>query len=156
MASAGDSIRRIASEETSYLVSFDLEDAIKNPAGDNNLVLHDGDVLDIPVYGNTVRIDGAVQMPTSIAFRKGLNKKTLIDAAGGYLKRAYKSRAFVIYMNGRVTKLRSNTKIEPGCQIYVPTKEKTPTQNLQNIMSISTSVASLAMMGVSIANLLKK
>lgn len=143
-------------QETSYLVSFDLEDAIKNPEGDNNLVLQAGDILDIPVYSNTVRIDGAVQMPTSIAYRKGLNKSDLINAAGGYQKLAYKKRAFVIYMNGSVTKLGRFTKIEPGCQIYVPKKDKTPTENLQKIMSISSSMASLAMMGVSIANLLKK
>lgn len=143
-------------QETSYLVSFDLEDAVKNPEGDNNLVLQAGDILDIPVYSNTVRIDGAVQMPTSIAYRKGLNKSDLINAAGGYQKLAYKKRAFVIYMNGSVTKLGRFTKIEPGCQIYVPKKDKTPAENLQKIMSISSSMASLAMMGVSIANLLKK
>ena len=142
--------------EVTYLVSFDLEDAIKNPDGDNNLVLQAGDKLDIPVYSNTVRIDGAVQMPTSIAYRKGLNKSDLINAAGGYQKLAYKKRAFVIYMNGSVTKLGRFTKIEPGCQIYVPKKDKTPSENLQKVMSISSSMASLAMMGVSIANLLKK
>lgn len=142
--------------EVTYLVSFDLEDAIKNPDGDNNLVLQAGDKLDIPVYSNTVRIDGAVQMPTSIAYRKGLNKSDLINAAGGYQKLAYKKRAFVIYMNGSVAKLGRFTKIEPGCQIYVPKKDKTPAENLQKIMSISSSMASLAMMGVSIANLLKK
>ena len=155
LAAAGDTTQ-LNDQEKRYLVSFDLEDAIKNPEGDNNLVLMEGDEIDIPVYSNTVRIDGAVQMPTSIAYRKGLNKSSLINAAGGYQKMAYKKRSFVIYMNGRVAKLGRFTKIEPGCQIYVPKKDKTPAENLQKIMSISSSMASLAMMGVSIANLLKK
>lgn len=155
LAAAGDTTQ-LNDQEKRYLVSFDLEDAIKNPDGDNNLVLMEGDEIDIPVYSNTVRIDGAVQMPTSIAYRKGLNKSSLINAAGGYQKMAYKKRTFVIYMNGSVAKLGRFTKIEPGCQIYVPMKDKTPEQNLQRIMSISSSMASLAMMGVSIANLLKK
>jgi len=155
LTAQGDTSHLSKMAETSYLVSFDLEDAIANPTGDNNLVLQEGDVLDIPVYSNTVRIDGAVQMPSSIAYRKGLTKSNLIDAAGGYLKRAYKKRAFVIYMNGRVSKLGKFTKIEPGCQVYVPMKDKTPTQTLEKVMSISSSLASLAMMGVSIANLLK-
>ncbi len=155
LSATGDTTN-VNDPETTYLVSFDFEDAIKNPEGDNNLVLQAGDVLDIPVYSNTVRIDGAVQMPTSIAYRKGLNKSDLINAAGGYQKLAYKKRAFVIYMNGSATKLGRFTKIEPGCQIYVPKKDKTPAENLQKIMSISSSMASLAMMGVSIANLLKK
>lgn len=155
LSATGDTTN-VNDPETTYLVSFDFEDAIKNPEGDNNLVLQAGDVLDIPVYSNTVRIDGAVQMPTSIAYRKGLNKSYLINAAGGYQKLAYKKRSFIIYMNGRVAKLGRFTKIEPGCQIYVPKKDKTPAENLQKIMSISSSMASLAMMGVSIANLLKK
>ena len=155
LSATGDTTN-VNDPETTYLVSFDFEDAIKNPEGDNNLVLQAGDVLDIPVYSNTVRIDGAVQMPTSIAYRKGLNKSYLINAAGGYQKLAYKKRSFIIYMNGRITKLGRFTKIEPGCQIYVPKKDKTPAENLQKIMSISSSMASLAMMGVSIANLLKK
>jgi len=155
LTAQGDTSHLSKMAETSYLVSFDLEDAIANPTGDNNLVLQEGDVLDIPVYSNTVRIDGAVQMPSSIAYRKGLTKSNLIDAAGGYLKRAYKKRAFVIYMNGRVSKLGKFTKIEPGCQVYVPMKDKTPTQTLEKVVSISSSLASLAMMGVSIANLLK-
>lgn len=154
LAATGDTTK-LDEKEKSYLVSFNLDDAIKNPQGDNNLVLMEGDVLDIPVYSNIVRIDGAVQMPTSIAYRKGLRKSDLIDAAGGYQKLAYKKRTFVIYMNGSVTKLRRHTKIEPGCQIYVPLKDKTPEENLQKVMSISSSLASLAMMGVSIANLLK-
>lgn len=154
LAATGDTTK-LDEKEKSYLVSFNLDDAIKNPQGDNNLVLMEGDVLDIPVYSNIVRIDGAVQMPTSIAYRKGLRKSDLIDAAGGYQKLAYKKRTFVIYMNGSVTKLRRYTKIEPGCQIYVPLKDKTPEENLQKVMSISSSLASLAMMGVSIANLLK-
>ena len=155
LSAVGDTTKLNRTAETAYLVSFDLEDAIANPDGDNNLVLQEGDVLDLPVYSNIVRIDGAVQMPSSIAYRKGLTKSNLIDAAGGYLKHAYKKRAFVIYMNGRVTKLGKFTKIEPGCQVYVPMKDKTPTQTLEKVMSISSSLASLAMMGVSIANLLK-
>ena len=155
LASGDSSAVSISTGNGTYLVSFDLEDAIKNPKGDNNLVLMSGDVIDIPVYSNTVRIDGAVQMPTSIAYRKGLDKSDLIDAAGGYLKRAYKNRAFVVYMNGSVTRLKRSTKIEPGCQIYVPMKDKTPTENLQKVMTIASSTSSLAMMGVAIANLLK-
>lgn len=153
IANEGDTVQQVEMNNT-YSVAFDLVDAIKNPGGENDLVLRQGDVLDIPVYNNTVRIDGAVQMPTTIRYRHGLNKRNLVNAAGGYAKRAYKHKAFIVYMNGRVSKLRRFTDIEPGAQIFVPKKEKKEGQ-LQNIMSISTTAASLGMMGVSIANLLK-
>ena len=137
-----------------YLVSFDLADALKNPGGENDLILREGDMLSVPVYKNTVTISGAVQMPTTVSYQKGLKKSDLINAAGGYAKRAYKRKAFIIYMNGRVSRLKKFTTIEPGALIYIPKKEKKENQ-LQQFMSISTTAASIGMMGVSIANLLK-
>ena len=137
-----------------YLVSFDMTDALKHPGGDNDLVLVDGDELIIPVLNNTVKIDGAVQMPATISFKKGMKKSDLVNAAGGYAKRAYRHRAYIVYMNGRVSKLRRFTPIEPGCQVFIPKKDKRENQ-IQQFMSISTAAASLGMMGVSIANLLK-
>ena len=141
-------------EEQRYLVSFDMADALKNPGGENDLVLVDGDELIVPVLNNTVKIDGAVQMPTTVSYKKGMKKSNLINAAGGYAKRAYKHKAFIVYMNGRVSKLRRFTTIEPGSQVFIPKKDKKENQ-LQQIMSVSTTAVSLGMMGVSIANLLK-
>ena len=149
-----DSIMEDDQENLTYLVSFDMADALKNPGGENDLVLIDGDELIVPVLNNTVKIDGAVQMPTTVSYKKGMKKSDLVNAAGGYAKRAYKRRAYIVYMNGRVSKLRRFTTIEPGSQVFIPKKDKKEGQ-LQQIMSISTSAASLGMMGVSIANLLK-
>lgn len=149
-----DSIMEDDQENLTYLVSFDMADALKNPGGENDLVLVDGDELVVPVLNNTVKIDGAVQMPTTVSYKKGMKKSDLVNAAGGYAKRAYKRRAYIVYMNGRVSKLRRFTTIEPGSQVFIPKKDKKEGQ-LQQIMSISTSAASLGMMGVSIANLLK-
>lgn len=149
-----DSIMEDDQENLTYLVSFDMADALKNPGGENDLVLVDGDELVVPVLNNTVKIDGAVQMPTTVSYKKGMKKSDLVNAAGGYAKRAYKRRAFIVYMNGRVSKLRRFTTIEPGSQVFIPKKDKKENQ-LQQIMSVSTTAASLGMMGVSIANLLK-
>ena len=149
-----DSTMTAKQVEERYLISFDMADALKHPGGENDLVLVDGDELIIPVFNNTVKIDGAVQMPTVVSFKKGMKKSDLVNAAGGYLKRAYKRRAYIVYMNGRVSKLGRFTTIEPGSQVFIPRKDKKENQ-LQQFMSISTTAASLGMMGVSIANLLK-
>ena len=149
-----DSIMEDDQENLTYLVSFDMADALKNPGGENDLVLVDGDELVVPVLNNTVKIDGAVQMPTTVSYKKGMKKSDLVNAAGGYAKRAYKRRAYIVYMNGRVSKLRRFTTVEPGSQVFIPKKDKKENQ-LQQIMSVSTTAASLGMMGVSIANLLK-
>lgn len=154
MVNNGDSLVPIIRNE--YMVSLDLEKALKNPGSEYDVVLREDDTLEIPVYNNTVRIAGAVQMQTTITYEKGLNKKKLVDAAGGYLKRAYKRKAFIVYMNGKVARLKDNTPIEPGCQIFIPIKEKKDgAANIASIMSIATTASSIGMMAVSIANLLK-
>lgn len=149
----GDSVAQ-DSITASYMVALDLKDAINHPNGKNDIVLREGDIVEVPVYNNTVSIMGAVQMSTSVTYHQGIHKHELINDAGGFTKRACKHKAYIVYMNGRVSRLRRFTTIKPGSQILVPAKEKKPS-NLGNVMSIATSAASLGMMGVSIANLLK-
>ncbi len=154
MISSGDSLNGLSTDR--YMVALDLESALAHPGGESDLVLREGDRLEIPVYNNTVSIRGAVQMETIVTYQKGLTKKKLVDMAGGYLKRAYKSKAFIVYMNGRVARLKRNTTIEPGSQVFVPIKaKKNNSAAVSQGLSIATSAASLGMMGVSIANLLK-
>jgi len=154
MVNNGDSLVPKVRDE--YTVSLDLEKALNNKGSEYDIVLREGDVIDIPQFNNTVRIMGAVQMQTTVTYEKGLTKSKLVEMAGGYVKRAYKSKAFVVYMNGSVARLKRNTPIEPGCQIFIPIKEKkNNAAAISQAMSIATTAASLGMMGVSIANLLK-
>lgn len=154
MVNNGDSLVPIIRD--TYTVALDLEKALKFPGSEYDVVLREGDELEIPVFNNTVRIEGAVQIPTTITYEDGLTKKKLVDMAGGYLKRAYRRKAFVVYMNGNVSRIKRNTRIEPGCQVFIPIKEKKDhSASIAQGMSIATTASSLGMMGVSIANLLK-
>jgi protein involved in polysaccharide export with SLBB domain len=139
-----------------YYVGLDLEKALANPKSDADIVLREGDELIIPEYNNTVRISGAVMYPNTISFQKGKPLSYYIEQAGGYGNRAKKSKAYIVYMNGQVKKAKkySNDVIQPGCEIIVPTKEKNQFQ-LQNILSIASTSASLATMIASIANIIK-
>jgi len=139
-----------------YYVGIDLEKALINPKSDADIVLREGDELIIPEYNNTVRISGAVMYPNTVSYQKGKSLLHYIEQAGGYGNRAKKSKAYIVYMNGQVKKAKkySNNVIQPGCEIIVPTKEKNPFQ-LQNILSIATTSASLATMVASIANIIK-
>ena len=139
-----------------YYVGIDLEKAIQQPGSDYDVVLREGDVLEIPEYNNTVRISGAVMYPNTITYQKGKTLSHYIDQAGGYGFRAKKSKAYVVYMNGQVAKAgkMNHSVVQPGCEIIVPTKEKNEFK-LQNILSIATTSASLATMIASIANILK-
>lgn len=139
-----------------FTIGIDLEKAIANPGSDADVVLREGDVLEVPELNNTVRISGLVMYPNTVSFAEGKTLKYYIEQAGGFTQQAKKKKTYVIYMNGQIKrgKLGSTTVIEPGCEIIVPVKEKNKAA-LQNILSIATTSASLATMIASIANIIK-
>ena len=143
--------------EDTFTVGIDLEKALTNPKGSADLVLREGDVVFIPKNTNTVTINGAVMVPNTVFYMKGKNVDYYLNQAGGYSDNARKSKKFIVYMNGQVTKVKGSGKkqIEPGCEIIVPSKAKKK-GNIANILGYATSFSSLGMMIASIANLIKK
>lgn len=137
-----------------YYVGINLDKALAEPGGQHDLVLREGDNLIVPTYNNTVRISGAVTSPNTITYVSKLKVKDYIEEAGGYSEKAKKSRAYIVHMNGHISKARKNANVEPGSEIIVPIKQRNP-NNLQNILGIATTSASLATMIASIANILK-
>ena len=143
--------------EDHFTVGIDLEKAIANPGSASDLVLREGDVVFIPKNTNTVTINGAVMVPNTVSYIKGENIDYYLNQAGGYSDNAKKSKKFIVYMNGQVTKVKGSGKkqIEPGCEIIVPSKSKKRT-NMGEILGYATSFSSLGMMIASLANLIKK
>jgi len=143
--------------EDTFTVGIDLEKALSNPKSNADLVLREGDVISIPKNTNTVTINGAVMVPNTVSYMKGKNVDYYLNQAGGCSDNARKSKKFIVYMNGQVTKVKGSGKkqIEPGCEIIVPGKAKKK-GNIANILGYATSFSSLGMMIASIANLIKK
>lgn len=137
-----------------FTVGIDLEEALAKPGSSADIVLREGDVISVPEMTSTVKINGAVMMPNTVTYLDGKNVGYYLNQAGGYSQNAKKSKKFIIYMNGHVEKVKARSKkVEPGCEIVVPNKVKKNT--FGNIMGYTTSIASLAMMVASIANLVK-
>ncbi|MDY2893620.1 MAG: hypothetical protein SOU54_01575, partial [Prevotella sp.] len=67
---------------------------------------------------------------------------------------AVKGRAYIIYMNGKVSKLSHGAKVQPGCEIVVPAKLKRK-MSAAEMMSMGSSMSSIAAMIATIANLNK-
>ena len=141
--------------DSMFTVGINLEEALLNPGGNADIVLREGDIITVPEYTNTVKINGAVMMPNTVSFKKGNSVKDYISQAGGYSQNAKKSKKFIIYMNGQVAEVKGNGKrqIEPGCEIIVPTKKKKNTAG--NILGYITSFSSIAVTMATIANLIK-
>ena len=143
--------------EDTFSVGIDLEKAMAQPGSEYDLVLREGDVLDVPKLNNTVKVNGAVMMPNTVGYLSDKNANYYLDQAGGYALNAKKSKKFVIYMNGQVARIkgRSKDKIEPGCEIIVPSK-KNKRVNVGEILGYASSFGSLATMFATISNLIKK
>jgi protein involved in polysaccharide export with SLBB domain len=132
-------------------VGINLERALKNPGGTEDIILRDGDVLTIPEFEATVRISGAVSYPNTVTYRKNKKLGYYISQAGGFSRLAQKRSPYVVYMNGQVASGRW-AKIEPGCEIIVPERPEREPFTLQSIMGMTTSLATIALL---ISNLVK-
>ncbi len=140
---------------TTYFVGIDLDKAMANPGSNFDVVLREGDRIVVPEYSGTVKISGGVMYPSTVAFRKGKGIDYYIDQAGGWGNLARKSRTYIIYMNGTVTKAGGSGKPQPGCEIVVPTKDANKKMSATEIVAIGSGTASIATMIATIANLMK-
>lgn len=137
-----------------YPVGIDLEEAIKHPGSDADIILREGDRLVVPQYNGTVKVNGAVMYANTVAYEKGRRASYYIDQAGGYASDAVKKRTYIIYMNGKVAKLTHGAKVLPGCEIVVPAKLKRK-MSVAETMSLGSSMSSIAAMIATIANMSK-
>ena len=136
-----------------YPVGIELDKALADPNSDANIVLREGDRLLLPQYTSTVKVNGAVMYPNTVSYIKGKGVGYYINASGGYSRNARKSGAYVIYMNGMVSK-SSKAKVEPGCEIVVPSKIRRRSSPSE-ILGIGSSMSSIAAMIATIANMAK-
>ena len=140
-----------------YPVAINLEKALENPSGNENITLREGDMLVVPQYTATVKISGEVRHPITINYKKGEKLSYYIKHAGGYTDRAKKGDVYAIYMNGGVSEVSkfSSKDIKPGCEIVVPMKNASRKLSTTELVTISSSIVSISTMIVTLINLLK-
>ena len=140
-----------------YTLGIDLARAVSEPGCADDIILKDGDRIIVPEYLSTVRIQGDVMYPNTVLYQPNKGMNYYIGAAGGYGSRAKRSKVYIVYMNGNVTKgNRANAKIEPGCEIVVPTKKDRRQMSTAEILSMGSSAASMTTMIATIVSLLSK
>ncbi len=138
-----------------YTVGIELDRALNNPGSDYDVVIQEGDHLIIPEYQSTVRISGIVMYPNTVFYKSGEKLDYYVDQAGGYGHRAKKSKAYIVYLNGTVSRVKGGDSkaIQPGCEIIIPSKKARKGVDLAAIMSVASSTASLATMVAAIVSL---
>lgn len=147
------SIEKISQSDT-YSVGIYLDKALANPGCALDIELMDGDRLVVPRFNHTVRISGDVNAPNTVSYEEGKDYKYFVKQAGGFGNRAKKSHTYIVYMNGTMAMAKEG-KVEPGCEIVVPSKEPRDSNKTAQWLGIGTSMASLGTMFATIANLVK-
>lgn len=136
-----------------FSVGIDLVKAMNTPGCDKDIILRNGDNLIIPERNNTVRISGEVLYPNSVAYIEDKAAGYYLNQAGGISSKGQRSKAFIIYANGQVSRLNRG-HIQPGCEIVVPQKleKKDAAQKTSTVLA---SVSALSTLGAILVSALK-
>jgi protein involved in polysaccharide export with SLBB domain len=142
-------------------VGIDLEKILKNPGSVEDLILQDGDEINIPKKLQTVRIEGEVLYPTTVKYHPDLNFIDYVSKSGGFTKKSSRGKAFIIYPNGSVDRTRTfvfvkiHPKVEPGSEIIIPGKTENTQAQLAQFGGIIGTLGGTLTAIVSIFGLLK-
>jgi len=129
-------------------ISLNLPEILDQPGSKFDYLLERGDSLYVPKELQTVRITGAVLFPVGVRYEKGRSFNHYIDAAGGYSDLADSKKAFVVYANGEVDRIKkflffkNKPKLEPGARIVVPVKQEERSLSPQERIGIITAIIS--------------
>ncbi|MDQ1088738.1 protein involved in polysaccharide export with SLBB domain [Siphonobacter sp. SORGH_AS 1065] len=130
-------------ENKEEAIGIDLKKILEKPHSDMDLILQDGDVLNIPKYNPTVKIEGEVQLPTTSRFTRGVGVGEYISRAGGFTSKSVKKRTYVIYANGFAKKTKhflffnSYPEVKPGARVIVPQRTQADITSQQVIGAIA-------------------
>jgi protein involved in polysaccharide export with SLBB domain len=109
-------------------ISINLNNALLDKNGSENMLLEDGDILTIEQNTNLVKVSGEVYFPTIIPFEKNASLKYYIQKSGSYTDAARKGGTLVIYPDGKAKKVKhflffkSYPPVVSRSEIFVPQK----------------------------------
>ena len=120
-------IRQLERAEASGRMVIDLERVMKC-RGRDDLVLEDGDALEVPRTPGFVQVAGQVYVPTSHLYDEDRRISDYIELSGGQTVLGRLKDAYVIQANGEVLNLKGSrnssriarSSVMPGARIYVP------------------------------------
>lgn len=154
-----ESLDQIASETPGFAVklketeavAINLEEILKNPGSEDDILIEEGDILSVPKLFQTVRMRGDVVYPTTLRHESSRSLKYYINGSGGFERRANKKQTYVVYANGAVKRtkgflgIRNYPPVEPGAEVIVPTKGPKVPLRLGEVVGITTGLATLGL-----------
>lgn len=144
-------------------LSVNVEKIKNNPGGPEDLILEDGDYIEVARASNLVRVSGEVYHPGLLPFEKGAKAHYYIKRSGNFTGNSRKAKTFVIYPDGRAKSVKrflifkSYPEVTPRSEIIIPAKDKEEKKNLSTgeWIAISSVVATLTTLVVTVINAFK-
>lgn len=110
---------------------------IDKPKSYGEVILEEGDTINVPSKNNLIIVQGEVTLPGAFVYNKGEDLKYYINLAGGYGERADTSKVLVIRNNGKAQRYSGSIDMMPGDSVLV--LPKVDSENLQ-IFSMLTQI----------------
>ena len=132
-----------------FPVGIQLEKALKHPNSRHNITLIGGDRLYVPRTLETVTMQSGVASPTSIVYQPNFSARQYVKASGGYTARAHRKKLYVRYPSGIISVkkkflfLSFMPKVEPGSEIYIPTKPVRVKIALSEVLALTSSATTV-------------
>ena len=104
-------------------IVVDFERLMFHQDSTEDILLKDGDLINIPKRPGVVYITGRVSKPGGILFKPGADFDYYIDKAGGYTWDAHKKQTKIIKVTGEIKKVGKIKAFEPGDRIFIPRKQ---------------------------------
>lgn len=143
------------------LLGINLNEIIRHPESKFDLYLEEGDVIRVPKKLQTIQLFGEIYFPKKVRYDRRISFRDYVRGAGGFTNNALRRRSYIVYANGEVKSTRkvlffnSYPKVKPGAEIYVPKKGEKKGLSSQEAVGITTGIASLALIIVTILDRIK-
>ena len=142
-------------EDLKYaIIPVEWRNIVKDPNDKTNVTLFSGDVIEVSIYNESVKVTGSVLLTSEIPYEKGKGFDYYLSSVGGTDAKGWKKKAYIIYPNGKAAVsntflfIRSYPKVLPGSQIVIPEKPETRKMSTGEWVSIGSIITSIALLVV--------
>jgi protein involved in polysaccharide export with SLBB domain len=136
-------LKALAAKVTVGRMVVRLDAPAKLKGSPDDVVLADGDTLEVPEPSQSVFVIGAVRNSTSVQYKEGANVDYYINRVGGYAREADQKDVHIVKADGSAVSSFTNIReVEPGDSVIVPPKQEEKTRWLPTIRDVVTTVGS--------------
>jgi protein involved in polysaccharide export with SLBB domain len=131
-------------------ITINLPEILSNPGSKEDILLLEGDIIQIPLKQYMVSVSGEVFKQLEISYTEGKKLKEYISDAGGFTNSASKRKTFVVYPNGKADRIKKSfiffnrfPVVTAGTKIFVPREPEKKGTDYAKAGLIITSLSAL-------------